>query len=111
MDYVALGKNIRLRRQLLGLRQEDLAEKCLCSTSHIGAVEKARTIPSLEMIIRIANALDVTVDELLYESVAQKEGIYLRDMERRIGQLPLPAKIKACEALNSVLAIIESINP
>lgn len=111
MDYVALGKSIRLRRQLLGLRQEDLAEKCLCSTSHIGVVEKARTIPSLETIIRIANTLDVTVDELLYESVVQKEGIYLRDMERRIGQLPLPAKIKACEALNSVLAIIESINP
>lgn len=50
------------------------------------------------------------MDELLYESVVQKEGIYLRDMERRIDQLPLPAKIKACEALNNVLAIIESIH-
>lgn len=110
MDYVALGKNIRLRRQLLGLRQEDLAEKCLCSTSHIGAVEKARTIPSLETIIRIANALDVTVDELLYESIDQKEGIYLRDMERRIDKLPLSAKIKACEAMDKILSIIESIN-
>lgn len=110
MDYVALGKNIKKRRLLLGLRQEDLAEKCVYSTSHIGAIETARTIPSLETIIRIANALDVTVDELLYESIDQKEGIYLRDMERRIEQLPLSAKIKACEAMDNILAIIESIN-
>lgn len=110
MDYVALGKNIKIRRQLLGLRQEDLAEKCQYSTSHIGAIEKARTIPSLETIIRIANALDVTVDELLYESIDQKEGIYLRNMERRIDQLPLSAKIKACEAMDNILTIIESIN-
>ena len=63
MDYVILGKNIRKYRQMRGLRQEDLAEICDCGNSHIGQIENARGIPSLDMIVRIANALSVTVDQ------------------------------------------------
>ena len=68
MDYVILGKNIRKYRLLSGMRQEDLAEKCNCSNSHIGHIENHRTIPSLEMVVNIANALGVTVDQLLSKS-------------------------------------------
>ncbi len=108
MDYKALGKNIRQRRLLAGMRQEDLAERCNYSTSHIGQVENAKTTPSLETIVRIANALGVTVDQLLYESIDQKEGVYLRDMELRVRKLPLKIRITACDVLNNVLSIIEN---
>ena len=54
MDYVVLGKNIRKYRQMRGMRQEDLAEICDCGNSHIGQIENARGIPSLDMIVRIA---------------------------------------------------------
>jgi len=107
LDYVALGKNIRKRRLLAGLRQEDLAGLCHYSTSHIGQIETANTTPSLETIIRIANALDVTVDQLLYESIENKEMIYLRDLERRVEKLPIGTRITACEALTNLLDIIE----
>ena len=110
MDYIALGKNIRQRRLLAGLRQEDLAEMCNYSISHIGQVEKANTIPSLDTVVRIANALHVTVDQLLYESIDQKEGIYLRDLERRIMNLPVASRITACEAMTNLLDIIENIH-
>ncbi len=68
MDYIALGNNIRKYRHIAGLRQEDLAELCDCSTSHIGQIEHARTVPSLDMTMRIANALFVTIDQLVAES-------------------------------------------
>ena len=42
MNYIALGKNIKKYRHIAGLRQEDLAELCDCSTSHIGQIEHAR---------------------------------------------------------------------
>ena len=38
MDYVVLGRNIRKYRQMCGLRQEDLAERCGCGNSHIGQI-------------------------------------------------------------------------
>lgn len=40
MDYRALGKNIRKYHLLNGIRQEDLAERCNCSVSHIAHIEK-----------------------------------------------------------------------
>ena len=63
MDYIILGKNIRKYRLMHGFTQEKLADKCGCSNSHIGQIENARGIPSLDMVVRIANALSVRSEE------------------------------------------------
>lgn len=110
MDYVALGQNIRKYRNLAGLRQEDLAELCECSNSHIGQIENARTVPSLDIVVHVANALKVTVDQLLKESIDYVELIYLREMEDRIRKLPTATKIMACEELLNLLLIIERVH-
>ena len=80
MDYVILGKNIRKYRQMRGLRQEDLAEICDCGNSHIGQIENARGIPSLDMIVRIANALSVSIIRNLRRSICER----LRNVLRSI---------------------------
>ena len=110
VDYIALGQNIRKYRTLAGLRQEDLAEKCECSNSHIGQIENARTIPSLEMVVTIANALNVTIDQLLIASIDHAELVYLREMEDRIKKLPTATKILACDELSNLLLIIERVH-
>lgn len=107
MDYAAIGKNIRRYRQMRGLRQEDLAEKCNCSNSHIGQIENARGIPSLDMIVRIANALSVTVDQLLCENYAQPQVVYLKEIAERIDKYPVKQRIRACESLMSYLDSLE----
>ena len=53
MDYEKLGKNIRKYRIMRGLKQEELAAAAGCSSSHIGQIENARGIPSLEMSFRL----------------------------------------------------------
>ena len=65
MDYKELGRNIRKYRRIADLTQEQWAEECDCSTSHIGQIENARSKPSVEALVNIANALGVTVDQLL----------------------------------------------
>ena len=79
MDYITLGKYVRKYRLILGFSQEELAGKCDCSNSHIGQIENARGIPSLDMVVRIANSLSVTVDQLLKESYSNPEVVYLRE--------------------------------
>lgn len=69
MNYQLFGKNVRKHRLQLGMRQEDLAEKVNCSPSHIGQIEHARGIPSLEVAVNIANALHITVDQLVLDSL------------------------------------------
>lgn len=110
MDYITLGKNIRKYRLILGFSQEELADKCGCSNSHIGQIENARGIPSLDMVVRIANSLSVTVDQLLKESYSNPEIVYLREIAERIEKYPVARRIQACEGLMAYLDSLEKFS-
>ena len=107
MDYIALGKNVKKFRLMRSMRQKDLAELCDSSDSYIGHIENARGIPSLEMVVKIANALEVTVDLLLSESYKSPEVIYLREIAERIEKYPVSQRIQACEGFNAFLDSLE----
>ena len=107
MDYIALGKNVKKFRLMRSMRQKDLAELCDSSDSYIGHIENARGIPSLEMVVKIANALEVTVDQLLSESYKSPEVIYLREISERIEKYPVSQRIQACEGFNAFLDSLE----
>lgn len=107
MNYIALGKNVRKFRLLRNMRQKDLAEICDSSDSYIGHIENARGIPSLEMVVKIANALEVTVDQLLSESYKSPEVVYLREIAERIEKYPVSQRIQACEGFNAFLDSLE----
>lgn len=108
MDYEILGKNIRKYRLILGMRQEDLAELCECSDSHIGQIENARGIPSLEMTVKIANALSVTVDQLVKKDYTNPEKVYLKEIAECIEKYPVKKRIQACESLMNYLDALEN---
>lgn len=110
MDYAIIGKNIKRYRQMQGLRQEDLAEVCECSNSHIGQLENDRGTPSLEMIVKIANALSVTVDQLLRENYTAPEKVYLKEIAERIDKYPVKQRILACESLMAYLDSLEKFS-
>jgi transcriptional regulator with XRE-family HTH domain len=56
--------NLKAKRQKCGLTQAKLAEKVGVSTHHIAMIEIARHYPTLELVERIANALDMEIYEL-----------------------------------------------
>jgi len=59
-----LAQNIKKYRKIRGLSQEMLAEKAGTSTTHIGMVEIGKKFPSVNMLEKIALALDVDTPEL-----------------------------------------------
>ncbi len=65
IDYESIGKRIRYNRMKNKLSQEQLAELADLSNVFISYLERGERIPSLEAVINIANALNVSVDELL----------------------------------------------
>lgn len=64
-----LGNRIREERIRARLTQEKLAEIVGCNESYIGQIERGAKNPSLEIIVNIANALNVTVDYLLADNI------------------------------------------
>lgn len=69
MDYEALGRRVRQQRKLLKMTQEELAAAADVSTSYIGHIERGLKRCSLETLIGISNALNVTPDILLQDSL------------------------------------------
>ena len=51
--------NLKAYRKLNGISQTKLAELCNSSTGYIGEIESGKRFPSVNMIERIANALEI----------------------------------------------------
>ena len=69
MDYETLGKRVKQYRKMRQMTQNDLAEKVDISVSHVSNLENGNTEPSLETLVEICNALRVTADHLLCDSL------------------------------------------
>ena len=61
---MALHQMIAYYREKRGLTQRELADKVGVSPGAIGQYETAKRNPSIEVVFRLATALDVTVSEL-----------------------------------------------
>lgn len=55
------GKAIRRRRRELDLSQEVLAERAELHRTYISEIERGEVNPSLEIVERLAKALDITI--------------------------------------------------
>ena len=60
-----LGIHIRQLREKKDLSQQDLADDCDVSKNQIGRIERAEINTGIKTLIRIANALDIELKELL----------------------------------------------
>lgn len=74
MNYELLGKHIREQRKEKNYTLEQLAEKLDVSTTFIGQIERAKGIPSLETLVKIANVLEISTDSLLFGDLNTKSG-------------------------------------
>ena len=69
LDYTLIGKRIAQRRKALGLRQAQVCERAGIGDKYLSCIERATSIPSLEVLMRLAVALNTTPDEFLVGSI------------------------------------------
>ena len=68
-NYIMLGKRIRSLRKKRGLTQMGLSETIDCAATYLSYIENGRKSMSLATFVAIANALHVSADELLKDSL------------------------------------------
>lgn len=73
LDYQAIGKRIARRRKQLGLTQAEVEERADIGDKYLSSIERAISIPSTEVIMRLAIALETTPDEFLVGAVRHPE--------------------------------------
>ena len=77
MDYVDLGKRVRMQRIARGWTQENLAREIGVSTSFIGHIERGSRKASIDTLVLLANALEVSTDDLLGGSLKPRKDDWL----------------------------------
>lgn len=89
LDYKEIGRRIARRRKELGLKQAQVEERAGIGQKYLSVIERGFSIPSTEVIMRLASALETTPDEFLVGS-ARHENEQWRDVAENL--VPLNQK-------------------
>ncbi len=73
LDYELIGMRIRKRRKYMRYTQEKVAELADIRPQYMSNIERAVSIPSTEVVMRLAIALETTPDEFLVGAVRHGE--------------------------------------
>ncbi len=76
----AMGKRIKAARKRAAMTQARLAEEIGISEVHISNMESGTGNPSLSTLVDIANALSVSTDELLCDSVVCCKPVFQKEI-------------------------------
>ena len=68
MDFLALGARIKNKRLEKNLTQEQLAEKVDLSAVYIGQIERGERKMTIQTLVKLANVLETSIEELLSDS-------------------------------------------
>lgn len=80
MDYVALGNRIKNKRLENNLTQEQLAESVDISAVYVGQIERGDRHMTIDTLVKIANVLHVSIEELLKDSTINNTNARLREL-------------------------------
>ncbi len=80
MDYASIGLRIKHARNEKGFTQEKLADMLNISRIQVAYIENGNRGISLELMVDIANALDVPVGELLADNLSAADKIADSDL-------------------------------
>ena len=80
LDYKAIGKRIKIARIKADMKQEKLAEKSGLSPTHVSNVETGTTKASQPALVSLANALGVTIDDLLCDNLIHARAQFEQDI-------------------------------
>ena len=98
LDYTEIGKRIARRRKELGLKQSEVEEKADLGYKYLSNIERSISIPSVEVIMRLAVALDTTPDEFLIGTLSHDNQEW-----KNISEMLRPMNAKQLSLANSFL--------
>jgi transcriptional regulator with XRE-family HTH domain len=99
LDFI--GDMIYKHRKLKRITQKELAEKIDSTPGTISLYERSVAIPSIDMVLNIASALDVSVDEILFSDKKEKSN-QIKTLERVLGGMDSEKKERLCNIVDFI---------
>lgn len=103
MDLKAVGQRIKDAREEKNLTQEELAALVNLSSTHVSVIERGLKVTKLDTFVAIANALDVSADELLVDVVAHSVTGVSNRLSDKISSLPMKEQKKIIKVIQALI--------
>ena len=115
-DRIAAGDRIRQRRLLLGMTQEELAEKIGRAYKYCQDIERGSCGMSIETLILLSSSLNVTMDYIIYgyedtEPKTPEQLLEMEAVEELLGHCSEKKRSYAMELLRLFLKACVEIKP
>ena len=81
MEGKGLGKRINIVRKNRGFTADKLSELCNINATYLRQIEGGTKVPSLPVFINICNALKISPDYLLRDSLSNNEICRIHELE------------------------------
>lgn len=117
MDYYErLRKLFRKKRLELNMMQTEIAEKADISNNFYSNIERGKTKPSVETVLKICKALKLSLDEIIFEEDLSEKELYakevLKDFEKILKEndtKSISNTIDFCNVLSNLLKKIADL--
>ena len=103
MDAIAVGRRIKAAREVKHMTQEKLAETIDLSTDHISVIERGVKVPRLDTFVAIANALEVSADDLLIDVVDHAAQHQISELGEELASVPVEQQRRILNAIRAFL--------
>ena len=97
LDYVEIGKRIKIKRKEQKLTQEKLSEIIDVSPSYISEIERGTSISSLSTVGKIAQTLNTSLDYLVFGITKDNSSNTFSEILKSIPEKNHPLYIDLCE--------------
>ncbi len=108
LDYGVIGTRIREIRKAKKWTQAVLAEMSGVEPSNISHIERAATKVSLPTLMNIANALEVTLDELVYGNLVKSSHISVGIIEQLLTDCSADELKALAEVIKTTKTVLRS---
>ncbi len=87
MNYAEIGRRIAQKRRKLLLTQAEVEAKAELSPRYLSNIERGRSIPSIDVLMQIADVLHMTPDEVLLGADGMQKGELSGQLEAKLKRL------------------------
>lgn len=108
IDYISIGQRIRELRESKHWTQAKLAEKSGIEPSNISHIERAATKLSLPTLVNIANALEVSLDEIAYGSLQKSNHVSIQIIDELLSDCTAEELKSLTEIIKTTKAVLRN---
>lgn len=103
LNYIEIGKRIKIKRKEMHLTQEKLSELIDVSPTYISEIERGTSISSLATIAKLANVLELNLDYLVFGITDTNSNTTFSEILKSIPEKNHKLYISLCENIANSL--------